>query len=42
LEGKSYKDIVTYLSTFLLAFGLAVVSAPFMGYGENPLDYLFK
>lgn len=41
-ENKSYKDLLTYLATFLLAFALAVLTAPFMGYGENPLDFLFK
>jgi NhaP-type Na+/H+ or K+/H+ antiporter len=42
LEKKPYKDLVTYLSVFIMAFGLAIISAPFMGYGENPLRILFK
>ena len=42
LDKKTYGDLVVYLVTFVLAFGLAIITAPFMGYGENPLEILFK
>ncbi len=42
LEKKPYGDFLVYLVTFVLAFGLAVITAPLMGYGENPLEFLFK
>jgi len=42
LAKNPYGDFLVYLVTFVLAFGLAVITAPFMGYGENPLEILFK
>lgn len=37
------KDIITYILSFCLAFGLAILSAPLMGHGKNPiLDYFGK
>lgn len=42
LEKKPFRDLIVYLVTFILAFGLALITAPFMGYGENPLEILLK
>jgi NhaP-type Na+/H+ or K+/H+ antiporter len=42
LEKKPFGDFLVYLVTFVLAFGLAIITAPLMGYGENPLEILFK
>jgi len=42
LEKNPYRELIVYLVTFVTAFGLAIITAPFMGYGENPLEILFK
>jgi hypothetical protein len=36
------QDVLVYLVTFSLAFVLAIFTAPFMGYGENPLEKFLK